>query len=122
MIGGSTASAQAGAAANVGTLVGGSAQAKAQYGNNESNSGSIAMAPIALLGVVVLYLFWAIVLQHEKVKSQLSPSNVAINIHNILVVGLTAMLFLLLGKVVTAKAVIAGIPGVSWLAQLFQAA
>jgi len=113
--------ANAGAAANVGSLVGGAAQLNAQY-SQSSTPDSLSKAPYLLVGVIVLYLFWAVVIQQEKIREQLSPANVAVNLHNLIVVGLTAMVFLLLGKIATAKATILGIPGASWLAQLFQAA
>ncbi len=108
------------ASANLGSLVGGSAQMQAQY-TQSSTPSSLAAAPIALIAVVILYLVWAIAIQHESLKNQLSPANVAVNVHNLIVVGLTAMVFILLGKIATAKATILGIPGASQLAQLFQA-
>jgi hypothetical protein len=120
-IGSNLFAGQANAAANVNGLVGGQAQAQATIGQAQQDNSSVSKAPIALMAVIVLYLVWAILIRHEKLNSQLSPANVAVNLHNIVVVGLTAMLFILLGKIATAKAVAAGVPGVSYIAQLFQA-
>lgn len=121
-IGSGIFSGQAGVAANVGSLVGGQAQAQATFGQEAQDDTSVSKLPIALSAVVILYLAWAILIRHEKLNSQLSPANVAVNLHNIVVVGLTAMLFLLIGKIATAKATIIGLPGAAWLGQLFQAA
>jgi hypothetical protein len=102
-------------------MVGGSAQVQAQY-SDTGTPDSLSKAPYLLVGVIALYLVWAIAIQHERIREQLSPANVAVNLHNLIVVGLTAMVFLLVGKIVTAKATILGIPGAAWVAQLFQAA
>src|SRR5512146_3109439 len=91
-------SSQANASANVGTLVGGQAAIASSVPSSPGSTGALPpsakAAPIALSAIIVLYLFWALVVRHEKVNSQLQPANVAINLHNIVVVGLTAMLFI----------------------------
>ena len=120
-LGSPTFNANANGAANIGTLVGGSAQAQLGYSQDTSTPDSVSKAPIILMSVIVLYLVWAIVIQKESIKEQLNLSNVAVNLHNLIVVGLTAMVFILLGKIATAKMTIMGIPGASWVAQLFQA-
>lgn len=120
-LGSPTFNANANGAANIGSLVGGSAQTQLTYSEQSSTPDSLGKAPIVLISVIILYLVWAVVVQQEKIKEQLSLSNVAVNFHNLVVVGLTAMVFILLGKIATAKATIMGLPGASWIAQLFQA-
>lgn len=114
---------QSQASANVGTLTGSTAfAASATTTTSGSNAPSAQAMPIALGVLVALYLFWAVVIRHEKVNAQLSPANVAVNLHNIIVVGLTAMLFILLGQVLFIKLTILKVPGAATVARLFSAA
>lgn len=70
-----------------------------------------AAIPWVLVGLVVLYLAWAIVQQHEHVRAQIEPHNVAMNFHNLWAIALPVIVVILLLKVMAAKWVAAGFFG-----------
>ena len=67
--------------------------------------------PWVLIGLVALYLAWAVIQQHEKVQSQIEPKNLAVNLHNLFAIALPVIVFLLLLKVAAAKWAAAKLPG-----------
>jgi len=62
--------------------------------------------------LVLLYLAYAVLEQHEKLRSALKPENVAVNLRNILVMLLTVILGINVLKIAAAKLVVwlGGIP------------
>lgn len=86
-----------------------------------STDTSIGRAPYMLVGLLVLYGIWAFLIQHNKVKETLQPANVAANLHNFIVVGIQAVIFIVLAKIAFTKATAMGIPGAATLAQVFSA-
>ena len=67
--------------------------------------------PIGLVLALALYFVWALVEQHQKVKSAIRPANVGINLRNIAVITITVVLMLNVFKIVSAKFVAWGVPG-----------
>lgn len=103
-----------------GPIIGGSAQVAANVGAS-ANTGSVSLVAPMLLILVGAYLVWAVVVQHEKLQESLRPANLAVNVHNFINVGLMAAIFLVVGKILTAKAVLWKIPGAGVVAQFFMA-
>ncbi|MDG6999620.1 MAG: hypothetical protein JRN15_10945 [Nitrososphaerota archaeon] len=87
----------------------GSAAAPSKLGSTTLQH--IDQIPWIVVGLVVLYLAWAIVQQHEKVQSQIEPKNLAVNLHNLVAIALPVIVFLLLLKVAAAKWAAAKLPG-----------
>ena len=87
-----------------------------------SLQGSLPQTPWWLLGIVGLYLIWALVIQHERIKESLQPANIAANLHNWVVITVAAVGGIVLGKVLFTKLAALGIPGAAQLAQVFGAA
>ncbi|OLB58149.1 MAG: hypothetical protein AUI13_07495 [Gemmatimonadetes bacterium 13_2_20CM_2_69_23] len=71
--------------------------------------------PIGLVLALALYFVWALVEQHQKVKSAIRPANVGINLRNIAVITITVVLMLNVFKIVSAKFVAWGVPGAKFL-------
>ena len=103
-----------------GPLIGGSAQVAAGV-QSSGLQGSVSKVPILLVAIVGAYLLWAVVIQHEKIQESLRPANVAVNLHNFVNIGLMAGIFLVVGKILTAKLVAWNVPGSGIVAQFFMA-
>jgi len=84
--------------------------------------GSLPQTPWWLLGIVGLYLAWALVIQHERIKESLQPANIAANLHNWIIITIAAVGGIVLGKVFFTKLAALGIPGAAQMAQVFGAA
>ena len=72
--------------------------------------GSTAI-PWVVVGLVVLYLAWAIVQQHQRVQDEIEPRNVALNLHNLWALALPVIVFILLLKVAAGKYAAWKLPG-----------
>lgn len=68
------------------------------------------------LFLVVAYVAWAMIAQHEKVKRVVEPSNIAINLHNLLTLLLSCIVIFGLAKLALIKLVSAKFPGASTVA------
>ncbi len=75
----------------------------ARSGGKSSESAAVAMAPVWLLIGVALYFVWAIVEQHQRLKSAIQPKHIGINLRNLLVIMVTVVLGLNLFKILAAK-------------------
>lgn len=69
-------------------------------GSTKTPLGSIPIVVIVLTG---LYLVWTFVHQHERINEELEPKNIAANLHNLALIGLSAVVALLFLKLLTAK-------------------
>ena len=78
---------------------------------NNSTMGFV----IALLGFVALYIIWALVAKHERVRKALEPANLEINLYNLFVIWFVVILTVPFSKVLVTKMVGWGIPGAKWL-------
>jgi len=103
-----------------GPLIGGSAQVAANV-QSSGIQGSVGYVAPMLLILVAAYLIWAVIVQHERLQESLRPANLAVNIHNFINVGLMAAIFLVVGKILSAKLVLWKIPGAGTVAQFFMA-
>jgi hypothetical protein len=74
-------------------------------------SGDNAPSAIAFVVIIVLYLVWALVQQHQKVKDQIQPKNIALNFHNLFAVALQVIVALGLIKLLLVLAGKFNIPG-----------
>jgi hypothetical protein len=59
--------------------------------------------PIALVLAIALYVTWAVVEQHQRVKSAIEPRSIGINVRNIVVMLATVILGLNLFKIGAVK-------------------
>ena len=108
------------ASAALNLTAGNTSNRASQYAN--MNSGSVNWAPWVLVGLAAIYLFYSVILQHQRLQEGLRPANVAANFHNFIVVGVQAAIFLVLAKIALTKAVAWGLGFLSPVAQFFQAA
>lgn len=108
-------------AATIGIANGTSSAQRSQYNQQQQAQGSGGMVGYTVIGIVILYALWALLIQHERVKETLQPANVAANLHNFIVVGVQALIFIVVGKVALTKLTALGIPGAAQVAQVFQA-
>ena len=108
------------ASAALNLTAGNTSNRASQYAN--MNSGGVNWAPWVLFGLAAIYLFYSVILQHQRLQEGLRPANVAANFHNFIVVGVQAAIFLVLAKIALTKAVAWGLGFLSPVAQFFQAA
>lgn len=78
-----------------------------------ASAGLTSKIPVTILVFVGLYLVWTLVHQHERVQDELEPKNIAANLHNLALIGLSAVVALLFLKLATAK--LALLTGWSWV-------
>lgn len=78
---------------------------------SEARSTSGNGGPVLLVALVGLYLFWAIVEQQQKVKDQVKPQNIGLNVHNLFAVALPVAIMFLLVKIAAVKYKALGLPG-----------
>ena len=81
-------------------------------GGGASSVGSVVWW-LVLLG---LYVVWAVVHEHEGVQKSLQPSNIRVNLHNLLVIALGVVIALPLAKFFLAKVTV-WIPGLQPLSK-----
>jgi len=89
-------------------------------------SGGPATTPgilATLLGLTVLYVVWGILQKaHDGIREQVQPRNIAHNVHNFLTITLTVIIGLVITKIVIAKLAGWGIPGMTPVATVVDAA
>ena len=61
------------------------------------------LTPWALLGLLIVYVVWAVLEQHQRIKAQIRPSNIAMNLRNLAAIILPVILGIALLKVALAK-------------------
>jgi thiosulfate reductase cytochrome b subunit len=61
--------------------------------------------PFFLVVLVLLYVSYALLEQHERLRSALKPENIAVNLRNIVVMLLTVILGINVLKIAAAKCV-----------------
>jgi hypothetical protein len=95
---------QVSATAPLGGAVGG-APIRSAYGRGATAAEDThdAVTPWALVGLLVVYLAWALLEQHQRIKSQVRPSNVAMNLRNLVAIILPVILGIALLKIALAK-------------------
>jgi uncharacterized protein YacL len=104
-----------------GGLAGGNV-ASANYQGSASVNGAVNAIPWVIVSFVVLYLVWAMVEQHERVRNAIEPSNVAINVRNLAFVAFTAILGIVILKVAFTKLTAWNVPGAAQVLQVIAAA
>jgi len=78
--------------------VGGGAGSRSQ-----SDAAATLMLPFVLIIAVALYFVWALLEQHQKIKTALEPKAIGINLRNLLVIMVTVVLGLNLFKILAVK-------------------
>lgn len=86
------------------------------------SDAAISLTPWLLAVFVILYLVWAAVEQHERIKEAVSPSNIALNVRNIVVIAFTAILGIVWLKLLVGRLASWQVPGSGTLAQIIGAA
>lgn len=76
-----------------------------------SRSSGDNSGPILLIAMIGLYLFWAIIEQQQKVKDQVKPQNIGLNLRNLFAVALPVAILFLLVKIASVKWKALGLPG-----------
>jgi hypothetical protein len=77
----------------------------------QSSTGS-DLAPVhALLVILAIYVIWAFIAAHEKVRSSVEPKNIGINLWNLGVIAFTVVLSINLAKIALTKLAGWGVPG-----------
>ena len=87
------------------------------------NAGGLGMltggaSAWALVVLLALYVVWAMVQQHQKLRDQVKPSNLALNFHNLIATALTVVVSLGLVKLLLAVANKYNIPGAQAVANV----
>lgn len=86
--------------------------------NKQTNAGTYSMlsggigSSIALAVLIAMYVIWSVVQQHEKLRDQVKPSNIAANFHNLLTIFLSVIVSLGLVKLLIALLLKYNVPGV----------
>ncbi len=78
--------------------VGGGAGSRSQ-----SDAAATLMLPFVLIIAVALYFVWALLEQHQKIKTALEPKAIGINLRNLVVIMVTVVLGLNLFKILAVK-------------------
>ena len=74
-------------------------------GPRRGAGGAPPTAPlIAWLVLGGLYVLWAVLHNHQKVREAIRPGNVAANLHNLLIVSLAVVVSMPLAKILLSKA------------------
>ena len=81
-------------------------QQNAMFGLSGGSGGAFAF-----VAIIILYVVWALVQQHQKLRDQIKPSNLALNFHNRFAVALQVVVALGLVKLVLALANKYQLPG-----------
>src|SRR5512146_2077173 len=81
-------------------------QDQASMGAQDSTSS----LPWVVIALVIAYAVYAVVLQHQRVRGAINPANVAANVHNFIVVGLGASIFIVAMKILWTKATAWNVP------------
>ncbi|SRR5258708_28237624 len=74
--------------------------------------------PIGLVIALGLYFVWAMLEQHEKIRTAVKPQAIGLNLRNIAVIIVTVILGLNLAKIVVGKLSAWGIPGAGFAKML----
>lgn len=70
------------------------------------------------VGLAILYILWDyVVLRNTKIKEIVNPGNIRANLYNIVLIGMSAVIFINGFKVFLVKVAAWELPGVSWLAK-----
>jgi hypothetical protein len=69
----------------------------------DTDAQATLWTPRALLVAVALYFVWALLEQHQKIKTAIEPKAIGINLRNLLVIMVTVVLGLNLFKVAAVK-------------------
>lgn len=107
------------ATSGIGSLANGNTASRtAQNGAPDS----LALTPWVLVTLVVIYLVWAAVEQHQRIKESIAPSNIALNVRNILAIAFTAIIGIVWLKILLTKLTALGVPGAASVARIVAAA
>ena len=81
---------------------------------NSANDQAAAWTPWVLIGFLVLWVAWAVVERHQKIRAQVQPKNIAINLRNLVAIVVPVILGLALLRVglVKSKLLIGYLPSV----------
>ncbi len=122
MLGSIAATAQGGvnsAQSGIGSLSGGNVASRAAQ---NAAPDSLALTPWFLVTLIIVYLVWAAVEQHERIKESVSPSNIALNVRNILAISFTAIIGIVWLKILFTKLTAWGVPGAAAITRIVAAA
>ena len=72
-------------------------------GKNDAEDRTALWFPWVLLLAVALYFVWAVLEQHEKIKTAIKPQAIGINLRNLAIILATVVLGLNLFKIAAAK-------------------
>jgi len=84
---------------------------KSGRSKSAADDQAVTWFPIVLIIAVALYFVWALLEQHQKIKTALEPKAIGINLRNLLVIMTTVVLGLNLFKIAAVKISV-------WLSQL----
>jgi len=70
---------------------------------SDSDASAVLMLPLVLIVAVALYFVWALLEQHEKIKTAIEPKAIGINLRNLVVIMVTVVLGLNLFKIAAVK-------------------
>jgi len=71
--------------------------------NSAADQQAVSWAPFVLIIAVALYFVWAILEQHQRIRTALEPKAIGINLRNLLVIMVTVVLGLNLFKIFAVK-------------------
>lgn len=107
------------ATSGIGSLANGNSAARTAQ---SAAPDSLALTPWVLVTLVVIYLVWAAVEQHQRIKESIAPSNIALNVRNILAISFTAIIGIVWLKILLTKLTAIGVPGAAAVARIVAAA
>ena len=122
MLGSIASTAQGGissAQSGIGSLSGGNVASRTAQ---SAAPDSLALTPWFLVTLIVIYLVWAAVEQHQRIKESIAPSNIALNVRNILAISFTAIVGIVWLKILFTKLTAWGVPGAAAVARIVAAA
>ncbi len=71
--------------------------------SSTADQQAVSWFPFVLIVAVALYFVWALLEQHQKIKTALEPKAIGINLRNLLVIMTTVVLGLNLFKIAAVK-------------------
>lgn len=108
-------------AVNAPVLAGGNTAARNAQLSDSGSTPGLALTPWLLIVLAAMYLIWAGIEQHERIRESLEPSNIAFNLRNLALIGITAILGIVILKIAFTKLVAWGVPGAATVNQIVAA-
>lgn len=89
-----------------------------RQGRSGVSDSTMSFFPIGLVILLGLYFAWALLEQHEKIRTAIKPQAIGVNLRNIAVILVTVILGLNLAKIVVGKLCAWGLPGAKFAQML----